>query len=112
MRGGLGSIFQLFYIFGIFVSFLIGALVDYRTFPKIAMTVPIAYSILILYFPETPQSCIKLQKIGQAEKSLRFYRGIKDKTPLPKENVEELEMMINKVNQSNETRVELSEFSE
>lgn len=99
-------------MFGIFVSFLIGALVDYRTFPKISMAVPILYSAMILCFPETPPSCIKLKNLENAEKSLKFYRGIKTKDLLPKVYVEELQMMIDKVNESNETKVEPKEFSE
>lgn len=75
------------------------------------MVVPIAYSLTIYCFPETPQSCIKLKKLAQAEKSLKFYRGIKENDNLPKEYADEMVMMIFKVNLSIETKIQLSEFS-
>lgn len=85
------------YNIGILSAFIIGAAVSYKTYPLIGIIFPIAYTILIIFFPETPQSLIKRNKLKDAEISFKYYRGIEKRSTLSKEYQQEFQDMIAKL---------------
>lgn len=63
IRGRLGSIIQLSRNTGILVSYIIGALVDYKYIPCIFIFIPILYVIGFVLLPNTPQFYLQNQRI-------------------------------------------------
>ncbi|KAJ9575356.1 hypothetical protein L9F63_025693 [Diploptera punctata] len=58
-----------------FVIYLMGTLIDWRTTATISCGVPIVASLLTLLLPETPQYLLSKGRIKDAEKSLCWLRG-------------------------------------
>lgn len=90
VRGRLGSMLLLVLNVGTLISYTVGALVDYSTFPLIMIAVPIIFAAIVLFFPETPQSLVKKNELEKAAVSYRFYRGLKKDVALSKSQSEEL----------------------
>lgn len=64
------------------------------------------------FFPETPQSLIKQNKIEQARLSHKFYRGLKKDDKLPSEYTAEFDQILDAtlLSQQN-SKVSLADFS-
>lgn len=90
VRGRLGSILLLVLNVGTLLSYTVGALVDYSTFPLVMIACPVIFSIIVLFFPETPQSLVKQNKLEKAADSFKYYRGLKKDETLSKSQSEEL----------------------
>lgn len=86
-------------------------MVKYKTFPLITIGIPIIFSIIVLFFPECPQSLIKQNKLKQAEKSFRFYRGISIKHEMNKKHSDEFEIFKLKLTASEDDKVTIKDFS-
>lgn len=54
---------------------MVGAYVDYYTYPPIMMIFPVVYLCAFLFCPDTPQQLLKQKRMAAAERSLRFYRN-------------------------------------
>lgn len=113
MRGRIGSILLLSYNSGILASYIIGACVSYQVYPYIGIVLPIVYPILAVLIPETPQSLIKNNRIEDARRAHKFYRGFKKNDKLPSEYSDEFEQILSSTLISQQdSKVSLSDFSE
>ncbi|KFB46231.1 AGAP008900-PA-like protein [Anopheles sinensis] len=75
IRGSLGSLFILFLNIGTLVSFIMGSYLSYHLTAYILFTLPVAFFILFLPFPETPQYLVRRNRVRDAESSLKYLRG-------------------------------------
>uniref|UniRef100_A0AAG5DAG9 Major facilitator superfamily (MFS) profile domain-containing protein n=1 Tax=Anopheles atroparvus TaxID=41427 RepID=A0AAG5DAG9_ANOAO len=75
IRGSLGSLFILFLNIGTLVSFVLGSYLSYRLTAYILFALPVAFFILFLPFPETPQYLVRRNRVRDAESSLKYLRG-------------------------------------
>lgn len=62
IRGRLGSIIQLSRNIGILISYIIGAVVDYKYIPCIFIFIPILYVVCFIFLPNTPQFYLHKQQ--------------------------------------------------
>ncbi|KAF5278490.1 hypothetical protein FQA39_LY05979 [Lamprigera yunnana] len=76
IRGTLGSFFQMCICLGIFLTYFVGALVSWVTLSWILTLVPVAFMFAMYFMPDTPTYLIKQGRTSDAEKSLRYFRGI------------------------------------
>lgn len=77
---------------GVLLGFILGKYFIYFTLPWIILCFPIMFLIGFMFVPETPIWLMKHKKIKEAEKSLKFYRGIRcDESRYPEEFKEEFE---------------------
>lgn len=102
----------LSYNSGILFSYIIGASVTYSVYPYIGICFPLIYPFLIFFFPETPQSLIKKNKLEDARESLRFYRGIKPHEKMSSKYSTEFLQIIEVIAAQQETKVNFTDFSE
>lgn len=79
IRGSLGSVVQVTCNFGILIGFLWGAYLNYYLVAYLSLLFPIIFLISFIIVPETPSYLISKNKIANAEQSLRFFRGLKNK---------------------------------
>ncbi|KAK5644661.1 hypothetical protein RI129_005961 [Pyrocoelia pectoralis] len=75
VRGTLGSFFQMFLCFGIFLTYLVGALLSWVGLSWVLLIIPILFAIAMYFMPDTPIYLIKCGRRSEAEKSLRYFRG-------------------------------------
>lgn len=76
------------------------------------IAIPIIFTIIVFFFPECPQSLIKQNKLVQAEKSFRFYRGISKTNEMNKKHTDEFDLFMLKISSStDEEKVTLKDFS-
>lgn len=59
IRGKLSSIPYLFRLFGISFSYIAGAYIDFRIIPYVFVPVPILFSVLFTFLPDTPQQLLR-----------------------------------------------------
>ncbi|XP_055595994.1 facilitated trehalose transporter Tret1-like [Uranotaenia lowii] len=76
IRGVLGSILAFSGNLGILVIYIVGDWLSYRTVPVVMIILPVTFSVLLFFIPETPQSLLKQRRLPEAERSLMFYKGI------------------------------------
>jgi MFS family permease len=97
IRGSLGSFFVLSTNLGMLLIYIAGKVFDYHTTPKIMLLLPLAFFVLFSFFPETPIYLLRNNKKHQAEKSLKFLRGIRQQDVASDDVINELNKMITKV---------------
>lgn len=61
---------------GVVLGFVAGHYLDYHEIPLITMIFPITFFVLYSLMPETPYYLMKINRLEDAEKSLRFYRNV------------------------------------
>ncbi|XP_041779820.1 facilitated trehalose transporter Tret1-like isoform X3 [Anopheles merus] len=76
-RGTLSSLLILSCCLGVEFAYLAGALLHYYTIPWVSVSVPVFFLATFCFLPETPSHLAKVQKLAAAERSLRFFRGIR-----------------------------------
>lgn len=59
LRGALGAFFQLFLTVGILFDYLVGAIVDWRTFTWSCSIFPILLIVTVFFIPDSPIFLVK-----------------------------------------------------
>ncbi|XP_062551190.1 facilitated trehalose transporter Tret1-like [Armigeres subalbatus] len=80
IRGILGSCLAFSGNTGILVIYIVGDFLSYRTVPVVMLIAPILFGIMMCLIPETPHSLLRKRKIEEAERSLKFFKGVNSKT--------------------------------
>lgn len=83
LRGVMGCFFQLFLVFGIFYSFIIGGLLKPFMVNLLCAICPIIFFIVFIWMPESPVYLIQKVKDEQARKAMKWLRG--DDTDISRE---------------------------
>ncbi|XP_055590223.1 facilitated trehalose transporter Tret1-like [Uranotaenia lowii] len=78
IRGVLGSLLAFSVNSGILLMYIVGQWLSYRTVPIVMIFLPVAFSVLLVLIPETPQSLLKQRRLPEAERSLLFYKGYRN----------------------------------
>lgn len=116
-RGVLGSFFIFSINLGTLLMFVTGAYTSYRVNALIMMVLPIVFLVTFyLVNPETPQYLFKKGKVQEAEKCLKFLRGVSKAQQTPESVKNELLMISQRIEENAERGnfsilEELSEFS-
>lgn len=74
-RGMLASTGSTCAIFGVFIQFLLGTFLPWRTIALCSCVVPIISSIALIFVPESPHWLIGKQRFDEAKVSLGWLRG-------------------------------------
>ncbi|XP_055713719.1 facilitated trehalose transporter Tret1-like [Phlebotomus papatasi] len=76
IRGRLGSALIVSDNSGILIGYVIGSYMTISTFPYVVLTMVTIFASTFLFFPETPYYLLLKNRPAEAEKSLKFYRGV------------------------------------
>ncbi|XP_017490199.1 PREDICTED: facilitated trehalose transporter Tret1-like, partial [Rhagoletis zephyria] len=76
IRGALMSMGMMFVSCGVLVGFILPTKVNYYVTPCIAVVFPIFYLLALYFFPDTPHSLLKRNRLAEAEEAFNFYKGI------------------------------------
>ncbi|CAD7088656.1 unnamed protein product [Hermetia illucens] len=105
IRGTLGSAFMFAINGGMLSGYTLGAYVSYGLFPQILFGFSAVCLLVLFRLPETPQYLIKRKRYEDAEKSLNFYRNIKQATKTEKDEfVEYLKNLTKTIEGSDESK--------
>uniref|UniRef100_A0A1A9WGT3 Major facilitator superfamily (MFS) profile domain-containing protein n=1 Tax=Glossina brevipalpis TaxID=37001 RepID=A0A1A9WGT3_9MUSC len=74
-RGILSALGSTCVITGIFIQFIMGSLMDWRTIAAISAAFPVLSIIALCFVPESPIWLIREQRFREAVKSLQWLRG-------------------------------------
>ncbi|KAL1116409.1 hypothetical protein AAG570_004883 [Ranatra chinensis] len=85
VRGLLAAMSSMCVILGIFVQFLLGTLLHWRTIALINISIPVCALIAISFVPESPYWLIGRGRLEEAEKSLMWLRGWVDREEVQEE---------------------------
>jgi SP family facilitated glucose transporter-like MFS transporter 8 len=75
IRGALLSIFFVMLNFGILIIFILGHYASIRTINIISGSIPLFYSVLFLFLPESPPMLVSQDRLDDAKEVLIFLRG-------------------------------------
>jgi MFS family permease len=89
-RGTLGSFFIFAINLGTLLMFAVGAYLSYSISGILMLILPIVFVPMFYFLPETPQYLLKNGKIQEAEKSMKFLRGIEKSKETPDQIKKEL----------------------
>lgn len=78
IRGILGSTVILTAHFGVALAFVFGNYCSYSTPPIFMIILTLIFVVLFFFFPESPTFLLKQNKISQTEKSILFYRNMRE----------------------------------
>ncbi|ALC39238.1 CG33281, partial [Drosophila busckii] len=95
VRGVLGTFLILTCNVGVLLVFVLGYYFNYATVAWMASTLCIAFVVCFWFMPETPQHLLQLDKLQEAEQSLRYYRNIRAR--VSKELSEELQLELHRL---------------
>ncbi|XP_037711176.1 facilitated trehalose transporter Tret1 [Drosophila subpulchrella] len=95
IRGILGVFLVLTCNFGIVLAFVLGYYFNYAQVSWIVSSLSFVFVGCFWFMPETPQHLARVNKIDEAEHSLRYYRNIKANPA--KELSEELQLELQKL---------------
>ncbi|XP_017075057.2 LOW QUALITY PROTEIN: facilitated trehalose transporter Tret1 [Drosophila eugracilis] len=95
IRGTLGVFLVLTCNAGVVLAFVLGYYFNYAQVSWIVSSLSFVFVGCFWFMPETPQHLAKINKIEEAERSLRYYRNIK--TNPAKELSEELQLELQKL---------------
>uniref|UniRef100_A0A182JVW4 Major facilitator superfamily (MFS) profile domain-containing protein n=1 Tax=Anopheles christyi TaxID=43041 RepID=A0A182JVW4_9DIPT len=112
IRGILGSFLALTSNGGILFMYVIGDLLSYHTVALTMLGLPLLFTVLMSFVPDTPQTCLKMGQAIEAERSFMFYRGIKtqaEKTSALRQEFDNMEKFIEH-NNGQGSRVTCSDF--
>ncbi|XP_053673560.1 facilitated trehalose transporter Tret1-like [Anopheles nili] len=112
IRGILGSFLALTSNGGILLMYVIGDVLSYRTVALSMLVLPLIFTILMCFIPDTPQTCLKMGRPIEAERCFMFYRGIKtpaEKTSAFRQEFDNMEKFIEH-NAGQSSRVTLADF--
>lgn len=80
------------------LMYLAGSVFNYYTTPKVMLLLPVTFITLFSIFPETPIYLLRNDKIKEAERALKFLRGLQTRDALSGDVNTEIQKMIRKVN--------------
>ncbi|KAJ9594189.1 hypothetical protein L9F63_014349, partial [Diploptera punctata] len=75
LRGMLSATSSMCVILGVFIQFLMGTLMNWRTVAALNVTFPVVAIIGLCFVPESPYWLVGKERIAEAEKSLCWLRG-------------------------------------
>ncbi|CAH0545998.1 unnamed protein product [Brassicogethes aeneus] len=78
VRGLSGTLFQVFYVFGLLMFNVLGSLVSLRMATYIAATIPLIQILTFSFMPESPYYLVMRGKVGEAEASLMTLNNGED----------------------------------
>lgn len=78
IRGTLCTILVLASNGGVLLGFIFGHFLAYEQTPRISIIFPILFLIFYSFMPETPYYLMHSNRLKDAERSLRFYRNVKE----------------------------------
>uniref|UniRef100_A0A182MN01 Major facilitator superfamily (MFS) profile domain-containing protein n=1 Tax=Anopheles culicifacies TaxID=139723 RepID=A0A182MN01_9DIPT len=113
IRGILGSFISLTGNGGILLMYIIGDLLSYHTVALTMLVLPLVFSVLMCFIPDTPQTCLRMGKATEAERCFMFYRGVRtpaEKTSAFRQEFDNMEKFIEH-NAGQNSRVTLDDFS-
>lgn len=87
--------------FGLVLAFVLGYYFNYAQVSWIVSSLSFVFVGCFWFMPETPQHLAKINKIEEAEHSLRYYRNIKSNPA--KELSEELQLELQKLKTTEKT---------
>ncbi|XP_052892091.1 uncharacterized protein LOC128300161 [Anopheles moucheti] len=97
IRGILGSFLALTSNAGILLMYVIGDVLSYHTVSLTMLVLPLLFTVLMCFVPDTPQTCLKMGKASEAERCFMFYQGIKtpaEKTSAFRQDFDNMEKFI------------------
>uniref|UniRef100_A0A4Y0BPF7 MFS domain-containing protein n=1 Tax=Anopheles funestus TaxID=62324 RepID=A0A4Y0BPF7_ANOFN len=112
IRGILGSFLALTSNGGILLMYVIGNVLSYHTVALTMLTLPLLFTVMMCFVPDTPQTCLKMGKASEAERCFMFYRGIQtaaEKTTAFRQEFDNMEKFIEH-NAGQNSRVTLADF--
>ncbi|XP_058122074.1 facilitated trehalose transporter Tret1-like [Anopheles ziemanni] len=75
-RGALSSMLVLSCCVGMEVAYITAAFLSYHTIPWVCIVVPLIFLIGFVFVPESPLHLASIQNHQEAERSLRYFRGV------------------------------------
>lgn len=75
MRGAIGSLLQLFVVFGLLFDYCIGPYVPYMWLSTATAIFPVLFVAAMIWVPESPYYLINNDRMEDAQKSLMWLRG-------------------------------------
>ncbi|GAB0091274.1 hypothetical protein DMENIID0001_060930 [Sergentomyia squamirostris] len=78
IRGRLGAGLIVSDNGGILIGYVLGSYMTLTTFPYVVLALTAIFAGTFLFFPETPYYLLLKNRPAEAEKSLKFFRGIKE----------------------------------
>uniref|UniRef100_A0A182V9V3 Major facilitator superfamily (MFS) profile domain-containing protein n=2 Tax=Anopheles merus TaxID=30066 RepID=A0A182V9V3_ANOME len=112
IRGILGSFLALTSNGGFLLMYVIGDVLSYHTVALTMLALPLLFTVLMCFVPDTPQTCLKKGRTAEAERSFMFYRAIRtqaEKTSALRQEFINMEKFI-KHNSGQNSRVTLADF--
>uniref|UniRef100_A0A182QAT9 Major facilitator superfamily (MFS) profile domain-containing protein n=1 Tax=Anopheles farauti TaxID=69004 RepID=A0A182QAT9_9DIPT len=113
IRGILGSFLALTSNGGILLMYVVGAVLSYHTVALTMLALPVLFTVLMCFVPDTPQTCLKMGKPVAAERSFMYYRGIQtsaEKTTAQRQEFDNMEKFIEH-NACQKSRLTLADFT-
>lgn len=74
-RGILSALGTTCVITGVFIQFILGSLMDWRSVAAVSSAFPVITIIMLCFVPESPVWLIREQRFREAVKSLQWLRG-------------------------------------
>lgn len=117
IRGRLSALMQVCFNSGILLGMVAGTWIEYHMIPLVMVFLPMAFLLLFVLVPQTPQWLLRSNRIAEAEQSLRFYRNCRLANRFDNKEQEELfrqefDRMQTVAAQSSTAVVTLSDFRE
>uniref|UniRef100_A0A182STD7 Major facilitator superfamily (MFS) profile domain-containing protein n=1 Tax=Anopheles maculatus TaxID=74869 RepID=A0A182STD7_9DIPT len=112
IRGILGSFLALTSNGGILLMYVIGDVLSYHTVALTMLVLPVLFTVLMCFVPDTPQTCLKMGKAKEAERCFMYYQGIQkaaEKTSAFRQEFENLQKFIEH-NAGQSSRITLADF--
>lgn len=83
IRGSLCTSFAVVCNIGTFVEFILAEYIDFRKVAVGLVIISVLFLVGFAFMPETPQYLISKNRHAQAEKSFKFFRGLRPDDELP-----------------------------
>uniref|UniRef100_A0AAG5D9P6 Major facilitator superfamily (MFS) profile domain-containing protein n=1 Tax=Anopheles atroparvus TaxID=41427 RepID=A0AAG5D9P6_ANOAO len=112
IRGILGSVLALTSNGGILLMYVIGDVLHYHTVALTMLVLPLIFTVLMCFVPDTPQTCLKMGNPRHAERCFMFYRGVRtteEQTSTIRQEFDNMKKFIEH-NTSQNSRVTLADF--
>jgi len=74
-RGILSALGTTCVITGVFIQFILGSLMDWRSVAAVSSAFPVITILMLCFVPESPVWLIREQRFREAVKSLQWLRG-------------------------------------
>merc|ERR1719369_1687815 len=75
VRGALSSVMQVMTMLGLLFTYILGALLSWRTLSWICLTVPVLAIPCLAIIPQSPIFLLQQNREDKARSALRFYKG-------------------------------------